>query len=149
MNEPDDNDPSINISRDAILAMLVVDDVLGEHCTGHRIEHGFLRGWILKNRTTGEVWATYRFLYPDGKRSWSRMRPNADAQQSAGEVAENLRSVMDKIFTTAMVQFKAPPQCKCEWFFPPAGADVEQTFAWMEKSDLFEPAKIMPAKSPA
>jgi hypothetical protein len=129
---------SVNFNTDQLLCMVVVDDNLAVQVMGpeNKPEHGWIRGWVLQNRATREIWATYRFCYKGGDRSWYEIHPGE--QNDLTET--RLRCGLEDVFKTAGKRFGLEVVVEC--FYPPnRGENLQETINFLVENDLVEVRK--------
>jgi hypothetical protein len=136
MQQPNDPTGGINFNEHQLLAHLVIDDALARRVLPPAMvpkgeNAAFLRGFVLKHRSTGTVWFCYRFLYGDGRRSWYGVK------DIGNDTVEDVKRKLEFVFTTAMRHFGVT-DLRCEWHCPPDdGGDPAVLTKWMQECGLF------------
>lgn len=124
----------IVLNTDMMLWHLRVNDQLAKELEIEG-DTAFLRGFILKNRETGKVWATYRFKYPNGHTNWYEIRLDMDQISKGVDPATYLKSGLELTFATAGEMQGV--QIEMQWFKVPEGDAVTQVL-WLKEHDLIE-----------
>lgn len=133
-------DGMIDLEKEAIVSVVAVDDKLFEKGYGTpppKDQGGYLRGYILRDRTTGEVRALYRFAKADARETeWHGLKIDPAQLTEGQNEAEQLRLGLETTFLAlakiAMPEVKDPVRC----YYPPAEAGPTETVAWLAKHGL-------------
>jgi hypothetical protein len=119
-----------NATEEKLVCLIVLDDDITEKIGVGDVQGGYLRGFVVRNRTSGNVTARYRFNQPDGQ-SWYEIKPKGTADTSEG--AESLCRVLEAAFT------KVSRGSSVDCFYPPDDNGCPMaTVLWLEKLDLIE-----------
>jgi hypothetical protein len=123
---------SVELWKDELLMMVVVDDKASDRIFGQHVD-AYIRGFILRDRNTGEVHGLMRFKYPDGHRSWTEIRLNEHRENPA----EYIREGFEKTFglTTSFIGMRNAVRV---FRAPCSGMTPEETLEWLLKEDLVE-----------
>lgn len=123
-----------DLGKEKILCLIVVDDEVSKTMRGQFIP-AYLRAFILQNRESGKIYATYRFKQADGSRKWVELYED-------GKTADGYREAIEAIFRFTMKAsgYEGDEPVSC--FYPPENLSPMESLKWMEKMDLIEVTKV-------
>jgi len=116
-------------NEESILAVIVIDDGISKELMGTFVG-AYFRAFILKNRQSGEVYAKFRFKYPDNKRSWSILTPK-DQATAKQKLIEGITTMLMKA-TRHMLN----KDIDVVVYEPPNPDNTEETIRWLEEKDV-------------
>lgn len=118
-----------------MLCFLLVDDSLAEAVLGPKGKGlAFWRAFIVEDRVTGEVRVLWRYLYPNGRKSWYEAIATGKKGQDAMVF---LKCMLEDVLETANKAIGLPFQVQA--FYPPDdGGDGIKTIIWLEQQDLID-----------
>jgi len=130
----------INFEKDKLLCMLIMNDDLARDLG---LPHdAFWVGFVLQERTSGLIYAAYRFKQSNGEKSWHSMKPNPEKQRTMEELVEGLiKAVMmliEKVIPGSEVKMNEPVEAISAYYPPDDNGDTEATLAWLFEHDLVE-----------
>jgi len=138
----------LDFRKDRLLAMLVVDDSLGAELYGEAARGlAYLRGWILQNRATGEIWATWRFKRPDGQRNWYELHPKKGSIEAPEQLETRFRCGIEDVFNLAARRLNV--RAEQTWHYPPSREMTEREILdWLMAEGLMEVVGVEPEPEP-
>jgi hypothetical protein len=124
----------IDFRQNYLLHLLVVNDRVAEHL-GIEDNRAYLRAFVLKDRTTGEVYGLMRFHQLNGK-SWTQIK-----HQESAYLVDALKSTF-----TLMTKIVAPEIEDPVQVFTPPRPDLspDDTVVWLIEQDLIEVSIVEP-----
>lgn len=144
MMEVDDNKVGWLCQKQKLIAMIVLDDSVGNMLTDHA-NTPFFRGFVVEERNTGAISVRMRFRYRTGDKWYSLqpdLQPDFLSLSRVEKIAVLTESVEWSVLTALemMVGGKVkPPKCIVKSFFPPDdGGDWKKTIDWLVAEDLIE-----------
>ena len=130
----------IDLAKEKILCLIVVDDKISELAHGERIP-AYLRAFVLQDRQTGDVYAMTRFKQADGSRRWTKL-------QKDGHTADDYCKEIEAIFHLAIKTLNYEGDNPVSCFYPPKELGPMESIEWMEKMNLIEVTKVPVEEKP-
>ena len=138
--------------EEKMLAVMILEDRIGQ-LLDQDASDTYWRGFIVENRTSGEISLRHRFRYRDGTDSWYAVELNADNQaKSRAERVDHLQSGMERALTTMIrerhAQKREPPIGIVQTrYVPDDNGDLMATVRWLEEQDLIKPPRCEPKEA--
>jgi hypothetical protein len=134
----------MDTSKEKLLAMIVLPDESALIVFGEPVQGGHLRGFVLEDRKTGEVYAEYRQKYPNGHKHWYEIRPKPGMAKKEAE--EYLISGLKTVATLSIQMYprivdgKSESKLEAQAFVVPEDCreDGDKTLQWLLEQDLVE-----------
>jgi hypothetical protein len=127
---------SWNVGEEKLLCFMVLDDHLAQRIST-TAGPAFWRGFILQNRKTGEIFATYRFRYQSGERNWMELRPKDQGQGCLKRLHYAMETSVGLAISVMLPGVDVRAALKS--FYPPDDeGHPERTVHWLAERDLIE-----------